>query len=80
MGAGAPSENIIATIIGSLEALSLPLLLPFAHRFGRRALFRGVLYMSVVTVVMMGIFAMKMPFDEMHQKRLFILHLENVSF
>ena len=80
MGADAPSENIIATIIASLGALSLPLLLPFSHRFGRRALFRGIISMSIVTVVLMGIFTMKVPFDAMHQKRLFVLHLENVSF
>ena len=36
--------------------------------------------MSIVTVVLMGVFAMKVPFDAMHQKRLFVLHLENVSF
>ena len=80
MGADSPSENIIATIVASLGALSLPLLLPFAHRFGRRSLFRGVLSMSIVTVILMGVFAMKVPFDAMHQKRLFVLHLENVSF
>lgn len=79
MGADAPSENIIATIIASLGSQSLALLIPFAHRFGRRALFRGVVYMSIVTVTLMGIFAMKVPFDSMHQKRLFVLHLENVS-
>lgn len=34
--------------------------------------------MSIVTVVMMAVFSMKNPFDDMHQKRLFVLHLENV--
>jgi hypothetical protein len=80
VGADSPSENIIATIVASLGSLSLPLLLPFSHRFGRRALFRGVLSMSIVTVILMGVFAMKPPFDAMHQRRLFVLHLENVSF
>lgn len=36
--------------------------------------------MSIVTAVLMGVFTMKVPFDAMHQKRLFVLHLENVSF
>ena len=80
MGADSPGENIIATIVAGLGAISLPLLLPFSHRFGRRSLFRGVLSMSIVTVILMGVFAMKVPFDAMHQKRLFVLHLENVSF
>lgn len=79
MGADAPSENIIATIVASLGAQSLPLLLPFAHRFGHRALLRGVVRMSIVTIILMGVFAMREPFDAMHQKRLFVLHLENVS-
>ena len=36
--------------------------------------------MGIVTVILIGVFAMKEPFDAMHQKRLFVLHLENVSF
>ncbi|KAF8159229.1 hypothetical protein B0H34DRAFT_655155 [Crassisporium funariophilum] len=79
VGADAPADNIIATIIAVLGAQALPLVLPFAHRFGRKALFRGVVLMSIVTVVLMGVFAMREPFDKMHQKRLFVLHLENVT-
>ncbi|KAF8806834.1 hypothetical protein BYT27DRAFT_7167035 [Phlegmacium glaucopus] len=79
VGADAPADNIIATLVASLGAESLPLLLPFAHRFGHRALFRGIVFMSIVTIVVMGVFAMKVPFDAMHQKRLFALHLENVT-
>ena len=79
VGADAPSENIIATIIAGLGAQSLPLLLPFAHRFGHRALFKGVVSMSIIIIALMAIYAMKVPFDAMHQKRLFVLHLENVS-
>lgn len=49
------------------------------HRFGRRSLFRGVVVLSVVVAGLIGFFAMMEPFDQMHQKRLFILHSENVS-
>lgn len=28
----------------------------------------------------MAVFSMRAPFDETHQKRVFVLHLENVSF
>jgi hypothetical protein len=52
--------------------------LPSAHRFGRRALRRGVILLSIVTALLMAIFARRLPFDAMHQKRLFILHTENV--
>ncbi|KAJ8519321.1 hypothetical protein ONZ45_g3731 [Pleurotus djamor] len=32
-----------------------------------------------VTALSMGIFAIRNPFDEMHQKRVFVLHLENIT-
>ncbi|KIJ96005.1 hypothetical protein K443DRAFT_134254 [Laccaria amethystina LaAM-08-1] len=79
VGAQAPADNMIASLVSGLGAQSLPLVLPLAHRFGRRALLRGVLLLSMTTFVLMGIFAMRTPFDEMHQKRLFVLHLENIT-
>jgi hypothetical protein len=33
----------------------------------------------VLVVVLVAVFAIREPFDEMHQKRLFVLHTENVS-
>lgn len=79
IGGDAPADNIVATIVAAIGALGLPLLLPFAHRFGRKSLFRGVILMSIITVATTAVFSMKNPFDDMHQKRLFIVHLENVS-
>ncbi|KAF8885097.1 hypothetical protein CPB84DRAFT_1816896 [Gymnopilus junonius] len=79
IGADAPADNIVATIIASLGAMTLPLALPFAHRFGRRALLRGIIYTSMATALSMAFFATLDPFDSMHQKRLFILHTENVT-
>ncbi|KAG5727720.1 hypothetical protein E4T56_gene20743 [Termitomyces sp. T112] len=79
IGADAPADNLIATIVSSIGALSLPLVIPLAHRFGPRALRRGVVFMSVVTAILVAVFAMKAPFDVMHQKRLFVLHLENIT-
>lgn len=78
MGGDAPADNIIATVVSTIGSLSLPLVLPATHRFGRRALKRGVIFMSVFTAVVMAVFAMKAPFDTMHQKRLFVLYTENV--
>lgn len=78
MGADAPADNIVAIIISALGALAFPLTLPFTHRFGRRALFRGVVVMGAVTTLSMALYATLEPFDEMHQKRLFFIHLENV--
>jgi hypothetical protein len=50
------------------------------HRFGHRTLLRGIVALSVVMAILVGYFAAMDPFDSMHQKRLFILHSENVGF
>ena len=79
MGSKTPTENLIATIITSLVALAFPLVLPFFHRFGHRALLRGVFNVFIVVGVLMALFALRVPFDKMHQKRLFVIHQENVG-
>lgn len=79
IGADAPADHVIATIVSVVGSLSLPLTIPATHRFGRPALKRGVLFLSIVTVLMMAVFARRVPFDAMHQKRLFVLHTENIT-
>ncbi|RDB27664.1 putative endoplasmic reticulum metallopeptidase 1 [Hypsizygus marmoreus] len=79
IGADAPADNLIATIVSAIGTLALPLAVPFAHRFGPRALKHGVVWTSMITVVVMAVFSMRVPFDDMHQKRVFILHSENVT-
>ncbi|KAJ6513503.1 hypothetical protein DFH09DRAFT_1197180 [Mycena vulgaris] len=74
-----PADNIVATLIAFLGSQALPLAIPFAHRFGRKALQTLVLVLTVGTLANMAIYARKNVFDEMHQKRLFVLHLENVT-
>ncbi|KAG6844823.1 hypothetical protein H0H87_003390 [Tephrocybe sp. NHM501043] len=69
IGADAPADNLIATIVSSIGALSLPLVIPFAHRFGARTLRRGVAMLGFTTAVLVAVFAMKVPFDAMHQKQ-----------
>jgi hypothetical protein len=64
--------------VAVLGAQALPALIPFAHRFGHRKLWNGVVLSSIATAIAMAVFSMKRPFDEMHQKRLFFLHSENV--
>ncbi|EAU90683.2 hypothetical protein CC1G_03952 [Coprinopsis cinerea okayama7 len=77
MGADAPSDNLIATLVALLGAPALPLLLPLSHRFGKTALTRGVLVCSILVVASVAVFVRREPFDEMHQKRLFVIHMEN---
>ncbi|KAF9475846.1 hypothetical protein BDN70DRAFT_953709 [Pholiota conissans] len=79
IGADAPADNIVATIVASLGGLSFPLILPLTHRFGRRALLRGIVFLSIIMTVVVSFFATLAPFDQMHQKRLFILHSENIT-
>ncbi|KAJ7202713.1 hypothetical protein B0H12DRAFT_1206341 [Mycena haematopus] len=73
------SDNIVATIVSVLGSQALPLALPFAHRFGRKSLRKVVIVLTAVTLMNMAFYARKPVFDEMHQKRLFVLHLENVT-
>ncbi|KAF5316325.1 hypothetical protein D9619_006761 [Psilocybe cf. subviscida] len=79
IGGEAPADNIVASIIASLGGLSYPLALPLMHRFGRRTLFKGIVVLSMVMAILVGYFAAMEPFDKMHQKRLFILHSENIT-
>ncbi|KJA25691.1 hypothetical protein HYPSUDRAFT_37128 [Hypholoma sublateritium FD-334 SS-4] len=79
IGGDAPADNIVATIIAALGGLAFPLVLPFSHRFGRPRLLRGVIFFSVIMTGLIGFFATMDPFDQMHQKRLFILHSENLT-
>ncbi|KDR80962.1 hypothetical protein GALMADRAFT_1358006, partial [Galerina marginata CBS 339.88] len=79
IGAEAPADNIVAIITASLGAISFPLVLPFAHRFGRARLLRGIVLLSVAMTGLVAFYATMEPFDEMHQKRLFILHSENIT-
>lgn len=78
-GAQAPADNIVATIVALLGAQALPLIVPFAHRFGHRKLLNAIVLSTIATAIAMAVFSMKHPFDKMHQKRLFILHSENIT-
>jgi len=60
-------------------AYTIPNVVAFAHRFNRRTLVRSVLCSSVLSAVAVLVFKQREAFDEMHQKRLFVIHMENVS-
>ena len=63
-----------------LGAYSYPNVIAFSHRFSRRTLTRSVLCSSALSAAAMLAFMRMEPFDEMHQKRLFVIHMENVRF
>lgn len=79
MGSEVPADNIIATIVAFLSALACPLVLPFSHRFGRKALLLGVVNVFILVGILMAMFSLRVPFDQMHQKRLFVVYQENVG-
>ena len=79
MGAEAPAENIIATMVVITWAYFAPLVLPFLVRFGRQTVARIFIVMLTMSFVSVAIFSMRNPFDAMHPKRLYVIHSENVS-
>lgn len=78
IGPDAPAEYIIASMTALIGAYTFPNVTAFVHRFNRRTLVRSVLFLSALSAVTMWVFKQREVFDEMHQKRLFILHMENV--
>ena len=80
MGDEAPAENIIATSVALTSSYLLPLVLPFFHRFGPRFVMKSAINLTLITGLMMAIFAQINPYDALHPKRLYIIHSENVSF
>ncbi|EKM81542.1 hypothetical protein AGABI1DRAFT_69822 [Agaricus bisporus var. burnettii JB137-S8] len=79
IGAQAPADHIVASIVSILGSQIIPALLPFIHRFERRKIWNGIVLSSIATAIVMAVFSMRRPFDEMHQKRLFVIHAENIT-
>lgn len=79
IGSEAPAEYIIASIVAVLGSYTLNLTTPFVHRFGPPALRKAVIILLLGVGVMMAVFARKEVFDKYHQKRLFVLHKEDLN-
>lgn len=90
IGANAPADNLIATIVAGVGALGVPLVVPFVWRFQNRPqteASRGetgvlktlIIVMALITAVPIAIFSVREPFDSMHQKRVYVMRTENVS-
>ena len=79
IGPDAPAEHIIASMTAVVGAYAFPNVVAFVHRFNRRILVRSILVLTLVSGVAMFVFKQREVFDEMHQKRLFVIHMENVS-
>ncbi|KAF7323535.1 Peptide hydrolase [Mycena kentingensis (nom. inval.)] len=73
-----PADTIVATLVSILGALALPLTVPFAHR--HHVSLPGMLAaVGAVVLAVVAVFMRRDVFDEMHQKRVFVVHIENVT-
>ncbi|KAJ7597220.1 hypothetical protein C8J56DRAFT_919522 [Mycena floridula] len=79
VGQEAPADNAIASIVSALGSLLFPLVIPFAHRFRRAALKRGIFALTVLVALEIAIFAQMSVFDADHQRRVFVFRLENIT-
>ena len=79
MGEEAPAENIIATLVAVTGSYAFPLAVPFVHRYSRGMVVRTVLFLTLLSALSVAVFSSREVFDEMHQKRLFVIHMENVG-
>ncbi|KAJ3908844.1 hypothetical protein F5879DRAFT_935898 [Lentinula edodes] len=82
MGADAPADNLIATIVSIVGALGCPLFVPFVWRFqnsNTKVLSRMILAMVLVTAIPIAVFSVREPFDSMHQKRVYVMRTENIT-
>jgi len=81
LGADAPVEFIIASLTSGVGFLIIPMFLPFIHRFGASFTARLVVLLTLLTFASLTFFTRQSwsPYDSLHPKRIFVLHMENTS-
>ncbi|KAF8141333.1 hypothetical protein EV363DRAFT_1391803 [Boletus edulis] len=79
IGGDAPSEFIIASMVTVLGAFTISFVVPFAHRFGPARLRHALVLAILALGVAMAFFYNQAPFDRKHQKRLFVIHMEDLG-
>ncbi|KZV84957.1 hypothetical protein EXIGLDRAFT_726594 [Exidia glandulosa HHB12029] len=79
IGREAPAEHIIATIVGLFAPYTLSMALPFVRRASSASLKWLVLALYALTVLSASIFLKKDAFDADHQRRIFVVHMENIT-
>ncbi|KAH9021484.1 hypothetical protein EDB84DRAFT_1512163 [Lactarius hengduanensis] len=79
IGADAQAEHVIASIAAVMLSITVPLVTPFSHRFSENVRMNAVTVLNIVTVVAVAIFALRSPFDDTHQRRVFLLGSDNIT-
>ncbi|GAA5843912.1 hypothetical protein JCM11251_002246 [Rhodosporidiobolus azoricus] len=81
LGADAPVDHIIASLVSAVGYLTIPMLLPFCHRYGASFTARFALFLTFLTAGTLGWFSRPSwgPYNAAHPKRLLVLHMENTT-
>jgi Zn-dependent M28 family amino/carboxypeptidase len=79
VGADAPADHIIASIVTVVLSLTGLLVTPFVHRFSRSVRVNAITVLIITTFAAAAVFALRSPFDEQHQRRLFVLSSDNIT-
>ncbi|KAI0297822.1 hypothetical protein B0F90DRAFT_1811013 [Multifurca ochricompacta] len=79
IGSDAPAEHIIASIVAVMLSLAVPLVTPFSQRYSENVRMNAVTILNVMTIAAVAVFALRSPFDERHQRRLFVLSSDNIT-
>jgi len=75
----APVDHIMASVTAFNIFYILPLGIPLFHRYGRGVMVTALVILLTLSAVGVSYFASKSPFDAMHQRRLFAMHVENIT-
>jgi hypothetical protein len=78
IGADAQAEHVIASIVAVMLSITAPLVTPFSRRFSQSVRMNAVTLLNIATVVAVAVFALRSPFDDTHQRRVFLLGSDNV--
>lgn len=81
MGADAPADVIVASLVVVIGYLSIPMVLPFCHRHGPKAASRLAIGLTFVIAFTLGWFTRPSApiYDHAHPKRILALHMVNMS-
>lgn len=78
IGADAQAEHVIASIAAVMLSITMPLFTPFSRRFSENVRMNALILLNILTVVAVAVFALRSPFNETHQRRVFLLGSDNV--
>ncbi len=81
MGADAPADVIVASLVVGIGYLAVPMVLPFVHRHGPKAASRLAIGLTFIIAFTLGWFTRPSApiYDHAHPKRILALHMTNLT-